>query len=221
MAVCEQCGKEIRDDAWVCGLCGAPVAYGGGGSDSSSQYEYAAANTGSGDYSSSQYVPGAPVLAASPKARSGRSAQMVWIAGIGGLVAVLAVVAVWFFVLRGPVTGTSIAGTWRTPTDDKTELIITAKAGGYELSIANKDGKQIGPFSTQMVSGSLTTSFEAASGSDANQQAAAALFKQIMGSIYQGFTMAFSYRASDDKLLASVQGVPAAASQQEVLDRVR
>ena len=26
MAICPSCGKEIRDDIWTCGFCGAPVA---------------------------------------------------------------------------------------------------------------------------------------------------------------------------------------------------
>ena len=218
MATCGECGKEIRDDAWVCGLCGAPVTNGMTQPESDGHYEYAQA--GAGDYASSQYVPGAAVVAGSPKRGAGRSPQLVWVVGLGGLVAVLAIVLVWFFVLRGPAAGVGFAGAWRTTTADATEVIIPTQGNGYELSIANKDGKSIGPFVTQMVDGNLTTSLEATAGSDVKQQEAAALFKQIMGSIYQDFTMVFSHRAADDTLLLTLQGLPTAAGQEEVLKRV-
>jgi hypothetical protein len=220
MATCSQCGREIHDDAWVCGLCGAPATPVGSGPVSEGHYEYASADAGAGDYTSSRYVPGAPLIAGGAHPRTGRSSRLIWVVGVGGLAAVLAIVLVWFFVLHDPATGVGLAGTWRTATADATEVIISAKGSGYELSIANKDGKSIGPFVTQMVDGNLTTSFEAAAGSDDKQQAAAALFKQIMGSVYQGFTMVFSHRASDDALVLTLQGVPTAAGQEEVLHRV-
>jgi hypothetical protein len=220
MATCRECGREIRDDAWVCGLCGAPVISGGSGPESGDHYAYARGDAGAGDYASSQYVPGAPVIAGGRQRRAGRSSRLVWVVGLGGLVAVLAIVAVWFFVLRGPGAGVGFAGTWRTTTADATEVIISTKGSGYELSIAGKDGKSTGPFVTTMVGGNLTTNLEAAAGSDAQQQAAAVLFKQIMGGVYQGFTMVFSHRVSDDTLLLTLQGVSTAAGREEVLQRV-
>ena len=185
-------------------------------------YENAGAASGPGEYTSSQYVAGAPVLAAAggQKISSGGSRKSIWIVGIAGLVAVLAIVLVWLFVLRGPGGGVGFAGTWRgTASGDTTEVIIEAKSGGYELSMSGKDGKTVGPFATQMVDGNLTTSLDATAGSDDRQKAAAALFKEIMGSIYQNFTMVFTHRSADDTLLASLQGVPN-ASPPEVFRRV-
>jgi hypothetical protein len=217
MATCSECGREIHDDAWVCGLCGAPVTAGESTPDTGSQYEYAEAVPG--DYTSSQYVPGAPVTAGAAPSRAGHS-QLIWVVGLAGLVAVLAIVLVWFFVLRGPGAGVGFAGTWRTTTADATEVIISAKAGGYELSIANKGDKSIGPFITHMVNGNLTTSLEATAASSDKQKAAAALFKQIMGNVYQGFTMIFTQRSSDDTLVLTLQGMPSTAGQEAVLHRV-
>jgi hypothetical protein len=221
MATCGECGREINDGAWVCGLCGAPVTDRGPSPDTSNYYEYAEASPVTGEYTSSQYVPGAPVLAASPNGRAGRAPRLIWVIALGGLVAVLAIVAVWFFVLRGPGPGVGFAGTWRGTTGGTTtEVVIAATGTGYELSMSNKDGKSIGPFATQMVDGNLTTSLEATAGSSDKQKAAAALFKQIMSSIYQNFTMVFTHRSSDDALVVSMQGVATAAAQQEVLHRV-
>jgi hypothetical protein len=216
MATCGECGREINDGAWVCGLCGAPATDRGPAPATTNYYEYAEASPVTGEYTSSQYVPGAPVVAASPNGRAGRSPQLIWVIGLGGLIAVLAIVLVWFFVLRGPAAGVGFAGTWRGTAGDTTELIIEAKSGGYELSMSGKDGKTIGPFTMQMVDGNLTTSLEATAGSSDKQKAAAALFKEIMGT----FSMVFTHRASDDALVVSMQGATTTAGQQEVLRRV-
>lgn len=221
MAACGQCGKEIHDDAWVCGLCGALVVAGAAARETGSEYEYAAAYQGAGDYTSSQYVPGAPVIAGSTQPRAGRPSRLILTIAVGGLAAVLAIVFVWLFVLRGAEAGVGFAGTWKTTTADATRVVIFTKGDGYELSIANKDGESIGPFVARLVDGNLATSFEAAADSDARQQAAAALFKQIVGGVYQGFTMVFSHNASDDTLRVTLQGVPTAAGHEEVLRRVQ
>jgi hypothetical protein len=216
MTTCGECGRDISDGAWVCGLCGAPVSNRGPASDSYNSYEHAEASPVTGEYTSSQYVPGAPVAASG---HAGRSPQLIWVIGLGGLIAVLAIVLVWFFVLRGPAAGSGFAGTWRGTGSDTTEVVIEAKNGGYEISMSNKNGQDVGPFATQMVDGNLTTSLEATAGSSDSQKAAAALFKQIMGSIYPNFVMVFKYRSTDDTLLVSAQGVATAAGQEEVLKR--
>jgi hypothetical protein len=216
MATCGECGREINDGAWVCGLCGAPVTDRGSAPETYDSFEYAEASPVSDEYTSSQYVPGAPVVAASPSGRAGRSPQLVWVIGLGGLIAVVAIVAVWFFVLRGPATGVGFAGTWRgTAAGDTTEVIIEARSSGYEFSMSGRDGKKIGPFVMQMMDGNLTTSLEATAGSSDKQKAAAALFKELMGS----FSMVFTHRASDDTLAVSMQGA-ATAAPQEVFHRV-
>jgi hypothetical protein len=219
MATCGECGREIHDDAWVCGLCGAPVTDRGPAPDTSNHYEYAEPSPGDGEYTSSQYATGDPVTAAAVKVQAGRSSRSVWVIGAAGLVAVLAIVLVWFFVLRGPGAGVGFAGTWRGTAADTTEVIIEAKSSGYELSMSGKDGKTVGPFSTEMVDGTLVTSLDAAAGSSDKEIAAAALFKEIMGSVYQNFSMVFTHRSADDTLLVSLQGVPNAVPP-EVLRRV-
>jgi hypothetical protein len=216
MATCGECGREINDDAWVCGLCGAPMTDRGTTSDMYNAYEHTEASPVTGEYTSSQYVPGAPVVAASPSGLAGRSPRLIWVIGLGGLIAVVAIVAVWFFVLRGPAGGVGFAGTWRGTGSDTTEVIIEAKSGRYELSMSGKDGKKIGPFAMQMADGNLTTGLEATAGSSDKQKAAAALFKELMGS----FSMVFTHRASDDTLAVSMQGTATPAAQQEVFRRV-
>jgi hypothetical protein len=219
MTTCSECGRDINDGAWVCGICGAPVTDRGPAPDTSNYYENPGAGSESGEYTSSQYVPGAPVHVDSP-ARDGHSPRLVWVIGLAGLAAVLAIVLVWFFVLRGPAQGVGFAGTWRGTTGDTTEVIIEAKGGGYELSMSSKGGNTVGPFVTQMVDGNLTTNLEATAGSSDKQKAAAALFKEIMGNLNQEFSLVFTHRASDDTLLVSLKGFSAAPDNKEVLRRV-
>jgi hypothetical protein len=219
MTTCGECGRDISDGAWVCGMCGAPVTDRGPAPDTTDYYEDPGSTYGSDQYTSSQYVPGAPVVAASPRPAR-RSPQIVWVIGLGGLVAVLAIVLVWFFVLRGPASGTGFAGTWRgTAGGDTTEVVIEARNGGYELSMSNQKGQRVGPFITTLVDGDLTTSLEPVASASNEARAAAALFKQIMGSVYPNVTMVFKYRASDDTLVVSAAGIATVAGQEEILHR--
>jgi hypothetical protein len=218
MTTCSECGRDVNDGAWVCGMCGAPVTDRGPAPDTINYYENPGSTYGSDEYTSSQYVPGAPVVAASPRPAR-RSPQIVWMIGLGGLIAVLAIVLVWFFVLRGPASGTGFAGTWRGTGNDAAQVIIEATNGGYELSMTNDKGENVGPFITQMVDGNLTTSLDVTAGSSDKQKAAGALFKQIMGSVYPDFVMVLKYRSTDDVLLVSLQGIAAAAGKEEVLRR--
>jgi hypothetical protein len=219
MTTCSECGRDISDGAWVCGMCGAPVTDRGPAPDTTNYYENPGTEYGSDQYTSSQYVQGAPVLAAAPRPAR-QSPQIVWMIGLGGLIVVLAIVLVWFFVLRGPAaSGTGFAGTWTGTGSDKTEVVIEATNGGYQLSMNNDKGEKVGPFTTQMADGSLTTSLDVTADSSDKQKAAGALFKQIMGSVYPNFVMVLKYRSTDDVLLVSLQGIAAAAGKEEVLHR--
>jgi hypothetical protein len=69
--------------------------------------------------------------------------------------------------------------------------------------------------------GPPATSFEAAADGDAGQQAATALFKQLIDGIRQGFAIVFRHRASSDTLGVTLQGVPTAAGHEDVFRRVQ
>lgn len=215
MATCGECGREINDGVWICGLCGAPVTdRGTAAAEPANYYEYAEAGPSGGEYTSSQYVEGAPVGTTAASSHTGHS-RAIWLVGLAGLVIVAAIVLIWFFVLRGPAGGVGFAGTWRGAGSDTTELIIEAKSDGYELTIGGEDGKTIGPFAMSMVDGNLTTSLEPTAGSSDQQTTAAAVFKELMGS----FSMVFKHRESDDTLVVSMGGATA-GSQPGVLHRV-
>ena len=222
MATCRECGREIRDDAWACGLCGALVA--AGGASQTPADPTAPADAGglpaAGDAClqyPSPIAPASGVAVSAGAVSPARPPRLLWIVVGVGVAAVVAIVMVWFFALQGTAGG-GFVGTWQD--SGATRVIIGTSGSGYVLTMSDDKGKTVGPFATQMQDGNLTTRLEAAAGSSDQQQAATAMFKAVLGSIYQDFTMVFDYRAGDDTLLLSVEGVPSASGQQEVLTRV-
>ena len=135
MATCASCGKEIRDNDWTCGHCGAPVTRTGGG----------AADEAPGGSASSAYgyapgfgPPPAGATASSPAATPGggmsRATLTILIVAI---VAIIAIIAVWFLFLRG---GSSpFDGSWNASASGMGAIAISGSGDAFKVKITGTD----------------------------------------------------------------------------------
>jgi len=144
MTKCPSCGEEIKDGDWTCGGCGAPVA-GAGMAPAGGQY-------GSG--APAEQYGGAAAPAAAPAAGPSGLLKTVLVFAV---IAVIAVVLVWFFVLRGPATtGEEFVGTWTTATEqgiatvaveqgeDAFTVTLTGNDAAQKVTVpAHLDGKEL------------------------------------------------------------------------------
>jgi hypothetical protein len=145
MGECPSCNAPLRDGAWTCGKCGAPVAGAG-----------MATAPDAGDYGDS---PGAPVDAygtppawsrdyqAAPPAdapTSAGSSGLLKLVLVVAVVAVIAVVLVWFFVLRGPATtGEEFLGTWTATTQKGiATAVIAQKHDAFTVTLSGNRASQ-------------------------------------------------------------------------------
>ena len=137
MTKCPSCGVEIKDGDWTCGGCGAPVA-GAGMTPADGQYgggapaeQYGGAFTASGQYG------GAAAPAAAP---SGLLKTVL----VFAVVAVVAVVLVWFFLLRGPATtGEEFVGTWTATTEQGIATVgVEKQADAFTVTLTGNEPSQ-------------------------------------------------------------------------------
>jgi hypothetical protein len=142
MAICGSCGKEMQDNNWTCGSCGAPVlgtsavagantSFGG----SATSYETPPAAYGGAEAHGAPAVYGAP---AAPAARSGLSRAAI-IVILAAVLAVVAIIAVWFFVVRGTGGTSPFLGTWNEPGNGTATIEITLKSGDFKVTMTGKD----------------------------------------------------------------------------------
>jgi hypothetical protein len=131
MATCPSCGKEIKEGDWVCGHCGAPVAAatGGGPAPQGVNDPYVPAPE-------SEPRPSAAGSAAVPADRQGMSRTLLTVLVLAG-VALIAVVAVWFFVLRG--NSSPFDGTWNASTTSVGAVKISGSGDGFKVTITGQD----------------------------------------------------------------------------------
>ena len=155
MAECPSCSAPLKDGDWTCGVCGAPVAGAGmaaapGGGDYHAAYggavvepAYGArpAYGGPGEWG----LEHRPQPAAGAPAATGSSGLLKLVLVIG-VVAILAIVLVWFFVLRGPATtGEEFLGTWTATTQQGIATIaVTQQDDALSVTISgNEQGQTI------------------------------------------------------------------------------
>ena len=131
MATCPSCGKEIKEGDWVCGRSGAPVA---------GATEGGPAPQGAPDPYG--YAPGfEPQPAASgatpaPTGGQGISRTLLTVLVLAG-VAVVAVVAVWFFVLRS--NGSPFDGTWNASSASMGTIVISGSGDSFKVKVTSTD----------------------------------------------------------------------------------
>jgi hypothetical protein len=260
MAICPGCGKDIRDDIWVCGHCGELVARGGaGGGAQGTSAGAGGAAYGSSAYGGETYGGGEPYAggsyAASAQAGYGAPAPLtsapaepsrggshaVLLAGVLGIVAVAAIVAVWFFVLRGGGGDFSTyVGQWQLTVPGSTAglaITITDSDGDPELTMgttgtyAGQDmaSQAAGPYKMELDDGNLVSSLEASDDASEEQKMAADVFREAFGAVVDDFRMVFTPGSSADTLSLTfegdVQGSPmlggGMSSQAVILNRVQ
>lgn len=205
MATCATCNHDNPDGAWSCASCGQPLSSaasgGGSGYDYSEpvrDHDYYQAPT---IYGTS--APTIPPLASSRK--SGDGSNVLKVALIGGLIAVVVIVAVWFFFLKG-ASGAAFVGTWQATGGDPTTVRIEQPGGDMHIFITVPNGQQtMGPFKGEIKRGKLQTRLEYAGDDDA-QRIAADMYKGIMGAVVDNFALVFS--VSGDKLTMKIEGNP-------------
>jgi hypothetical protein len=115
MARWPSCDAPLKDGDWTCGACGAPAA---------------AAGVAAAPRPQEDYLPeyrAQPAAAGPAKSGSSGALRLVLIAAA---IAIVAVVAVWFFALRGPTTtGDEFVGTWTLSTQSGIATTTIAKTG--------------------------------------------------------------------------------------------
>ena len=126
MATCPSCGKEIKEGDWVCGHCGAPVAgVTEGGPGAADPYGYAPG-----------FEPRPEAAGTAPAARQGVSHTLLTVLVLAG-VAIVAVVAVWFFVLRG--NSSPFDGTWNASSASMGTILISGSGDEFKVKITGAD----------------------------------------------------------------------------------
>ena len=230
MAICASCGKEIRDDIWTCGFCGAPVAQTpsqdeGDGEESAYGTEgyspYASQAAASSAYGAGSYggvEPGAAGFGTAPEgmtaygtpmpqakpAKSGGLSQTTKLVLVGAAVAMVAIVAVWFFVLRGG-GGDEFVGTWNAVKSDEGSLVIEHGDDGIQVTMVGADKQRVGPLKTDLNGDALEIKLEAV-GDDAQQKAAVEMVRALFEATIEDFKMTLRVRGADDHLMMTVTG---------------
>jgi len=231
MAICNNCGKEIRDDVWTCGFCGAPVAQSpsedaGGGEESAYGTEgyspYASQAAASSAYGAASYggvEPGAagfgsategmtaygtPMPQTKP-AKAGGLSQATKLVLVGAAVALVAIAAVWFFVLRGGGGGDEFIGTWTAVKSDEGSLVIEHGDDGIEVTMVGADKQRVGPLKTELDGEALEIKLEAV-GDDAQQKAAVDMVRAVFEAAVEDFKMVLRVRGANGRLVMTVTG---------------
>jgi len=272
MAICPGCGKEIRDDIWVCGRCGALVAGGApsspggrygpvgaagdGGASAAIGGAYGSVGPAGGAYPAAAPMSGSPAgqatsfaggspayggpsaggagalpggaigfgeqplpagtSGAPQKAESRGTSHAVVIAAIVGFVAVAAIVAVWFFVLRGGGGGdiSPYVGQWQITVPGSTmaqTLSIADVDGQAQLTMTVSQAGQAavqagGPFKMELDGDRLYTTFEPTDDASEEQKMAAEMITSAFGAMVDDFKMVFTRGSSPDVLTLSIEG---------------
>jgi hypothetical protein len=222
MADCPSCGAALKQGDWTCGTCGAPVA----GADM-------AAAPGAGQYAAAGDAYGAPAYGSAPayggpgewapeyqpqpagtavapaKTESSGLLRLVLVCAV---VAILAIVLVWFFVLRGPATtGDEFLGGWTAATEQGIATIAVAHEGdAFAVTISGSEQGQKVTVPARLDGADLVITMDDFSqmAGEANAEAFKATLKALAGD----FEMVFS---SVDATHLDLRIVGSAASGQD------
>ncbi len=156
MPECPSCNAPLKDGDWTCGQCGAPVA-GAGMPAAPGVGQYAPETTaytaagapaygappaygGPGEWGP-EHQPRPATAAAAPAVASSGLLKLVLAVSI---IAILAIVLVWFFVLRGSAaTGEEFLGAWTAATQQGIATIDVAQTDdAFSVTITGNDESQ-------------------------------------------------------------------------------
>jgi hypothetical protein len=197
MAFCESCNAEVRDDAWVCGRCGAPMKNEQtaiAASDTTNPYVFSAQAQAEPQY---QPQPTATVRTTTGSSTgagtktSGLSGLTLWV--IVAAVVVIAGLALWFLLFNNG-DAKKFVGTW-TPVTSVSGAGLVADGGRLEvaradgkLTVTAIDGKgqSIGPLKASLKRGKLEFGLEYA-GNDQQEKLKTQLVSAFLGVLVKDF----------------------------------
>jgi hypothetical protein len=149
MAECPSCNAQVKDGDWTCGTCGAPVAGAGmppapgpgqyGGEATASIASGRPAYDGPGQWGpehTSQPAAAAPAAS--------HPSGLLKLVVVGAVVAVIAIVLVWFFLLRATATsGEEFLGVWKaTSAQGITTLTVETKGDAFSVTMTGGSAGQ-------------------------------------------------------------------------------
>jgi len=210
MASCASCGKEIRDDDWTCGQCGAPLARaaaaagsGAGLSGYAPSYEPEAAYGAPASY-------GAPAAAAAANRGLSRTTLTVIIVAA---VAVVAIIAVWFLFVRGTGGASPFLGTWNEPAGGNSSVVIKKKSGDFKVTMSGTDAagtQKTYTIPAHLVGASLEITIDDFVGATGSEDQAAQA-KAVFESLIRDFRLVFALK-DPTHLEMKVEGTPVGGS---------
>jgi hypothetical protein len=189
MAACPSCNAPLKDGDWTCGSCGAPAGVAtapaaGGGPD----YGAPATYGGPGEWGPEYQPRQAPAAAPASAGASGLLKLVI----VGGAVAIVAVILVWFFVLRGPATsGEEFLGNWTASTQQGIATVVVAQGEeAFSVTMSGNDENQKVTVPAHLDGTELVITMD-----DFSQMAGAGnaeAFKATLKALAGDFTMRFS-----------------------------
>lgn len=211
MATCASCGKEIRDDDWTCGHCGAPVTGAGAAAGSgASPSGYAPSYEPQPAAYAAAAAYGAP--AAPPVAKGGLSRTTLTVIVVAA-VAVVAIIAMWFFVVRGSGGASPFLGAWKEPGQGTGAVVIKKHSGDFKVTMSGKDAA--GTQKTYTIPAHLDGSSLAITVDDfikaTGNEEQAAQARAVFESIIKDFRLVFTLQ-DPTHLEMKVEGTPVGGS---------
>ena len=198
MAECPSCNAPLKDGVWTCGSCGAPVAGAGmraapgAGAPAYGDpptYGAPAAYGGPGEWGPEhQPRPASEVAAPASTGASG----LLRLVLVVGAVAIVAVILVWFFALRGPATtGEEFLGGWTATTQQGIATVAVARTDdGFSVTMSGNEQSQKVTVPAHLDGTELVITMD-----DFSQMAGAGnaeAFKAALQALAGDFTMRFS-----------------------------
>jgi len=209
MAFCESCNTEVRDGAWVCGHCGAPMnteQKAIAASDTTNPYVFSAQAQAEPAYqsqpSSSVRASVGPATAASDKIMG---LSKLTFAVIVAAIVVIGGLAVWYvFFSNG--NGSKFVGTWAPAgsvsaasgglVGENGRLVVSRSGGDLTVTAIEGKGQSIGPLKAAMKRDKLEFGLEYA-GTDQQEQLKTKLVSAFMGMLVKDFRATLSAGPAD------------------------
>jgi hypothetical protein len=142
MTDCPSCRAPLKDGDWTCGRCGAPVAGAGTASGATGSGYPPAGGARPDPYG---YAPGyAPQPGAASAPASAGASGTLRLVVILTVLALVAIVAVWFFVVRGPAqtSGDEFLGTWTSAGSGIVSVVIARPVKDFEVTLTGAQATQ-------------------------------------------------------------------------------
>jgi hypothetical protein len=195
MTECPSCHAQVKDGDWTCGACGTPV----GGAGTPPAYGAGAAYGGEPAYGGSpsyggpgRWEPEHAARPATPAPAAARSSRLLKRVVVGAAVAIIAIVLVWFFLLRAPATsGEEFLGVWTAPSAQGiTTLTVETAGDAFSVTMTGSRAGQTVTVPAHVDGGDLVITMDDFSEIAGQENAEA--FKAMLEALAGDFTMVFS-----------------------------